>query len=87
MFNCEKEPGGTGTREINCRKAGTGESLANLAEYIYVFMLFTFISELKETTTQHNFFYHVSLNELSPGNSQGSTAYYSDAWIIVHMFD
>ena len=30
-----------GLVEINCRETGTGESLANLAEYTCVIMLFT----------------------------------------------
>ena len=69
---------------------GTWHRDISLAEYTCVFTFFTFIFELKETTTQHNSFYHVSLNELSHGNFQGPTeftAYCYDDRIIVQMYD
>ena len=47
-----------GLVEINCRETGTGESLANLAEYIYVLILFTFIFELEELLLNTIFLYH-----------------------------
>ena len=79
----KRNPRERGLLVVNCRKTGTGQSLAGLAEYTCVFILFTFIFELKEATTQHNFL----LSWVTKVSGLHSTAYYFDAWIIVLMFD
>ena len=73
-----------GLLDINCRKTGTGESLTGLAEYNYVFIVYTFIlTGMNHYSTQ----FLLSLNEFGKWNFSRIHPHHIDAWIIVRMFD
>ena len=73
---------------VNCRKTGTGESLAGIAEYIYVFILFTLTFENWNKPSLNTISFIIEWNE---SRKLLKIYYYNThyfvAWIIVLLFD